>query len=252
MHDDRFQVRASVRQSCHPARDAAEPLSLEVRALLDAVDVAAARGDWGEASALALEGLEQLRAHPEVRAVLCHNLAAILREAVEFEFAAGYQKLAGQFGASNEANASNQPSRLSAEAADRLARGDLDGAELRFAIGLQEERRRGDVAGEAADWGNLFLVAMLRMDWRSALFRWRRAWRLHRRLNDERALGIDLLNLAELALRLRKPRSARRLLDRAAIHLSLADARGLVERAMEKRDECRIPLAQVRLAAAVN
>jgi len=214
--------------------------------------VSAMRGDWGEASALALEGLEQLRSHPEVRSALCHNLAAVLREAGELEFAAGYQNLARQFSAGDDSDVASRTTRLSAEAADRLAEGDLEGAELRFAISLQEERRQGNVEGEAADWGNLFLIAMLRMDWRSALYRWRRAWRLHGRLQDERALGIDLLNLAELALRLRKPRTARRLLDRAAIRFSLADAHGLVERAIQKRDECRIPLAQVSLAAAVN
>lgn len=252
MRDDQYPVRAQARSVRPAGRDAAKSLPPELFALLEAVDVSALRGDWGEASALALEGLEQLRSQPEIRGALCHNLAAILREAGEFEFAAGYQKLARQFDAGNNSDASSRPTRLSAEAADRLAQGDLEGAELRFAISLEEERRRGEVAGEAADWGNLFLIAMLRMDWRSALFRWQRAWRLHRQLGDERALGIDLLNLAELALRLRKPRSARRLLDRAAIRFSLADARGLVERAMQKRDECRIPLAQVSLATAVN
>jgi hypothetical protein len=214
-------------------------------------------GDWGQASELALQCLErpETKAQPALRAAVCHNLAAILREAGEYEFAAGYQRLAQTFAdlaKGRSVPAETSPEELSADAADRLSRGDLDGAEMRFAISLDAERRRGDIAGEASDWGNLFLVSLLRMDWRSAMFRWHRAWRLHQQMDDQRAVGVDLLNLAELALRLRKPRSARRLLDRAAIAFSFADAPALLDRALQKRDECRIPLAQVHLSSAVN
>lgn len=213
--------------------------------------------DWAQAAELALRCLERpdVKAVPSLRVAICHNLASILREAGEYDIAAGYQQLTWKFAelsARRSPVETTHPDDLSAEAADRLARGDLDGAETRFAISLHAERRRGNLQGEASDWGNLFLAAMLRGDWRSAIFRWHRAWSLHRKLDDQRGIGIDLMNLAELALRLRKPRTARRLLDRAAICFGLADAPALVERAMEKRDDCRIPLAQVNLASSIN
>ena len=49
----------------------------------------------------------------------------------------------------------------------------------------------------------------------------------------------------------RRPARLHRTMD-ACSKEGRIDARGLVERAMQKRDECRIPLAQVSLATAVN
>ena len=225
------------------------------------IDAHRARGDWGAASELALACLDtpECRERPALSADLCHNIAGILREAREFELARGYQQLSSRF-AVGEA-AANKPAvdtpsadsyQLSGEAADRLVAGDLDAAEIRLAISLELERKRGDRAGEAADWGNLAIVALLRSDVRSALFRLMRAWRLHRQLHDSRGCGVDLLHFAELALLQRKPRSARRFLERAAFQFSLANAPGLAVRALDRRDDCRIPLAQVRIVDAVN
>jgi len=225
------------------------------------IDTYRARGDWGAASELALACLDtpECRARPALSANLCHNLAGILREAREFELARGYQQLSSKF-ARHEAPTKQPPTgsaptdsyQLSGEATDRLVAGDLDAAEIRLAISLELERKRGDLAGEAADWGNLAIVALLRNDSRSALFRLLRAWRLHRQLHDSRGCGVDLLHFAELALLLRKPRSARRFLERAAFQFSLANAPGLTVRALDRRDDCRIPLAQVRIVDAVN
>ena len=79
------------------------------------------------------------------------------------------------------------------------------------------------------------------------VFRLREAWKIHLQLADDLGCGQDLLNFAELLLRLRRPLSARRFAIRARTHLKAAGANYLYPRLNELLSECVIPLTSVPL-----
>ena len=183
------------------------------------------------------------------RVAICHNLAGVLRDAGETALASGYQQLAQRFQQENHAANEFQvdAALISGRAQDALYAGDLETAERLFAIALQVEQARDNLEGAAADWGNLAAVSLLHNNTAVTVFRLREAWRLHLQLGDQLGCGQDLLNFAELLLRLRRPMSARRFAFRAKAHLKTAGANYLYPRLNELLAECIVPLTSVPL-----
>ena len=77
------------------------------------------------------------------------------------------------------------------------------------------ETAAGSLAGQAADWGSLGLVATFQERYGAAVASLLRAYRRHRQLGDAYGMGCDLLNLAEVARRLRRTNMSHRFLRRA-------------------------------------
>jgi hypothetical protein len=249
------------------SRDDAE----ELAELLDEMSAAAALGDFATASEITLAALDRYGGDeaPMTTAWLCQHLAGILRDAGEPKIAAGYQQLALKFAAQaaedrcqavagnvteglHDVDSPFASAALTGRALDALAKGDLDSCERWLGVAFGLEQRRGDVAGMAADWGNLAIVSLLREDWAECVYRLRQAWRLHQSLFDHEGCGRDLLNMAEVLWRLKRPRLARRLLIRAAERFAAAGSPWLHDRALDRRTECRNRLSQVRLAGCLN
>lgn len=239
--------------------------------LLDEMTAAAALGDFATASEITLAALDRFGGDgsPMTTAWLCQHLSGILRDAGEPKIAAGYQQLALKFASRaaelrcktvagnvseglHEVDAPFTSAALTGRALDALANGDLDSCERWLGVAFGLEQRRGDVAGMAADWGNLGIVSMLREDWAECVYRLRQAWRLHMSLFDHEGCGRDLLNMAEVMWRLKRPRLARRLLLRAAERFEKSGSPWLHDRALDRRTECRSRLNQVRLSGCLN
>ncbi|MEX0702901.1 MAG: tetratricopeptide repeat protein [Planctomycetales bacterium] len=187
-----------------------------------------------------------------LRSVACANLAALRREAGRFEDAASWQQASlaaatdriDESGRSASLETALDPADLSGLANDAVRRGEFDLAERLFSLSLADETRRGNVGGEADDWGSLGVVALLAGRPGPALSRLWRAYRLHRRLGDEAGAGRDLLNLGELCRQAGRTRIAFRCLRTA---VRLFDGRGaahLVKRARVLLDDA-IRIAEV-------
>ncbi len=134
----------------------------------------------------------------------CHNLAVVYRQLGRDAEAASLQQLSLQgemkLGESRDGDASiaGLACDLSSRACDAINDGDLPLAEalLRRALAIEEDR--GNVAGQAADWGNLAIVCGLRGRLEQSFECLWQAFRLHRQIHDFRGAGSDLLNLAEM------------------------------------------------------
>ena len=179
--------------------------------------------------------------------VCATNLAAVYRELGDFNSASRLQQTAIRAAESRDTRHESpgwDAIALSSRAADALVAGELDLAEDLFVRSLSLEIEAGSLAGQAADWGNLGLVAGLRGETEQAGRFLIRSLRLHRRIGDLQGAGRDLLNLAHFAQQLGHRRSAIRCLKRAVCCFERARSPRFVERA-------RIRLLEVSRIAAV-
>ena len=136
----------------------------------------------------------------EWAATAANNLAAVCREWGEPRFAARAQQYALrlELRCSHSGTTSGlSPTSLGNLAAEAIAAGEYGRAERLLWQSLLGEWAAGNLAGEAADWGNLGISAGLQGECGEAVVYFWRALRLHRRLRDRRGVGLDLLHLGQ-------------------------------------------------------
>jgi tetratricopeptide (TPR) repeat protein len=163
----------------------------------------------------------------QLKSVATHHLAAICREVGDRVSAAAYQQQSISAGIESgdvEADDEWRGSTLSGFANDAILAGRYELAATLLCRSLALETAAASVAGQAADWGSLGLVATFQADYPRAVACLRRASALHRQLGDALGLGCDLLNLAEVARRLGRWHTAVRFLRRAVARLDSAHA----------------------------
>ena len=124
-----------------------------------------------------------------------HNLAAILRKTEHSSRAMTLQARATADAIS--ANGELDTTDMTGRALDAIDEGNFGLAEDLLLRSLTVEIKKGNLNGEAIDCANLGALALLRGDNTVGIRFLARAYHLHRRLNDRRNAGTDLLNLAE-------------------------------------------------------
>ena len=149
----------------------------------------------------------------ELRRVVSHNLACVLRETGQVARAA---TLAG-VSQREELRRNGQlgPDDLTSRALDAAYQGELEFAEELLLQSLAAERSRHSLSGVAADCGNLGALAAIRGDLSAAIRFLARAYHTHLDVKDSRGAGTDLLNLAEVFRTLGRFRLTSRCLRRA-------------------------------------
>lgn len=131
----------------------------------------------------------------------------------------------------------NDSADLTNRALDAMSCRDYDLAENLLLRSLRLERERGSRDGEAADYGNLGVLAGLRGDLLVGIRFLARAYTLHRELNDEQGSGSDMLNVAEFFLTLGRLSLAARCFQRANRHFLKCGAKKSAHAAMSRGDE---------------
>ncbi|HLJ12429.1 MAG TPA: tetratricopeptide repeat protein [Planctomycetaceae bacterium] len=196
------------------------------------------RGEFGAA----LVQFERLltvayaRKCPALRSAAWNNLAVIHRELGETAFAAACQQQSWDAASSQLAAAPRHEmlgSDLTNLANTAILSGDYGLAERLLEAALECDVMEGDSSDEAADWGSLGIVAALNGEMDEARKRFVKAYRIHRRLEDDRGVGCDLGHLAELFVASEEWRRARRLMARAIVHFDRAGCRLLASRARQ-------------------
>jgi tetratricopeptide (TPR) repeat protein len=128
---------------------------------------------------------------------------------------------------------------LCGQAVDAIQTGNLDVAEELLLRSLDLEQQQNNLAGQAADCGNLGVLAGLRGNLAVGIRFLGRAYRLHRNIDDNAGAGTDLVNLAELFEALGRDRLAERCLKRAMSNFESAGANESLKRTMLKIRELR-------------
>lgn len=149
-------------------------------------------------------------------AVALHNAAAAMREVGDYHAAVRLEQAATalELRAANRGE-STSPSVLSGTAVDALLRGEYELACALLRSSLEVECSEDCSAGQAADWGNLGVCAILRGDLDDARACLVTAYRLHRRLGDDVGVARDMMNMAEVFRRTGRPDLSRKSLDYA-------------------------------------
>jgi tetratricopeptide (TPR) repeat protein len=163
---------------------------------------------------------------PQLRVIALHNLAAVHRAMGDARTAAELQQrsLSEELGAADKSRGELCASTLSNLASDALLAGRINLARKLLRRSLTLETARGSLAGQAADWGSLGLVALFEGRHKAAVACLLRAYLRHRQLRDAFGMGCDLLNLAEAARRLGRAGSSTRFLERALAQFESAHA----------------------------
>ena len=128
---------------------------------------------------------------------------------------------------------------LCGQAVDAIQTGKLDLAEDLLLRSLKTEQQNENLAGQAADCGNLGVLAGLRGDLTIGIRFLGRAYRLHRKINDASGAGTDLLNLAELFEALGRESLAEKCLKRAMENFETVGAVESLKRTMLRIRELR-------------
>ena len=164
----------------------------------------------------------QVLTRPHLRSVVRHNLAAVLRQIGDTDRAASLQQMANRdrLVADGELTADE----LTASALDAINVDDLATAQNLLQRAVLIERNLGNLAGEAADCGNLAMIAAARDDRSSAIALMFRACSLHRGLSDWYSAGRDLLLLSDLLREIGRLSLATRCAQRAKQYFSAVDA----------------------------
>lgn len=153
---------------------------------------AAYRAAWNQAA---------LSGDPQLLSVVLHNLASVERQLGDWSTARSHQFRALSLGLDAiDTSAENLAADLTGRALDAMASGEYALAENLLLRSLAIERAAGALDGEAADCGNLGVLAGLRGDLSIGIRFLARAYSLHRQLCDDQGAGADLLNLAEIFL----------------------------------------------------
>lgn len=174
------------------------------------------------------------------RAVASNNLAAVYRTMGRIDLAASLQQqsiLAACEDDYQSCGDSHLACDLGNRANDAILAGKYDLAEKLLRRSLLVETAIESLEGQAADWGNLGLVAALQGNVTEGIRNLWRAYRLHLRAADDRGVGCDLLNLAELFGRLGRWRTAVRCLRRAVVQFERVDAATSAQRAQRLLEE---------------
>jgi tetratricopeptide (TPR) repeat protein len=128
---------------------------------------------------------------------------------------------------------------LCGKAVDAIQAGELDFAEELLLRSLTIEQRNDNLAGQAADCGNLGVLAGLRGDLPVAIRFLGRAYRLHLKVEDSQGAGTDLVNLAEMFEALGRDRLAEKCLTRAMASFQKAGASESLKRTLIRLREVR-------------
>jgi len=187
-----------------------------------------------------------------LRSLAANNLAVVHRELGRHDIAArlGQQAIAAETAASP--NADPTPCLLANRANDAIAAGDFRLARCLVQRSLALEVKTGSLAGQAADWGSLGVIAGLEGNTREAVGCLWRAYQLHRRLCDARGAGCDLMNLAEVFRTVGRWRAASRCYCRAVRRFEQAHARESIRRAQFQLDETERIAAVLRRDVSLN
>lgn len=181
----------------------------ELGGQVEAANQSLSRGELGE-SAEQFRSLLQigLQTHDaELAEVACHNLAAVLRHSRQWDAAESWQQQSISWRMRHAARSPQQTADelgrlacdLTGRGCDAFLRADWELAESLWRRALAIEEWRGSWEGQAADSGNLGLLAAARGNFEDAT-RWlTESLRLHRLMLDSSAVGTDLMNLAELS-----------------------------------------------------
>lgn len=185
-----------------------------------------------------LLGLANEQADEQLRSVCCNNLAACYRAVGEPEKAIALQghsfKSALAIGSFDQ-----QSVDMCGAAVDAIQTGKLDFAEDLLHRSLAIEQQANNFAGQAADCGNLGVLAGLRGDLAVGIRFLGRAYRLHRKIEDDAGAGTDLVNLAELFEALGRDRLAEKCLARALHNFQTAGADESLKRTLFRLRELR-------------
>ncbi len=198
-----------------------------------------ARGELGESvqhfKSLLQVGLAEHDA--ELAEVACHNLAAAYRQSRQWDIAETWQQQSFSWHMRRAEDSPQQSADelgrlacdLTGRGCDAFLQGDWELAESVWRRALAIEEWRGCWEGQAADSGNLGLLAAARGQLDNGI-RWLKvSLNLHRQMLDESGIGTDLMNLAELRRLQDKHPRAIRLLRRAIQSFDRAGASALRE-----------------------
>jgi tetratricopeptide (TPR) repeat protein len=169
-------------------------------------------------------------------------LAAIFRERHEPANAAQFDHYARQLSAPQAADAFHTGDcPIGNAAVDAILTGDYKTAESLLWHSLLREMAYGSGINEAADWGNLGVLAGLRGELDEAVSHLRHALRLHRILEDDGGVGRDLLHLGALLAKRRRGRLAELTLRLACKRLNQAGELQLALMAANALSQLRSP-----------
>ncbi|NOX54398.1 MAG: tetratricopeptide repeat protein [Planctomycetes bacterium] len=178
---------------------------------------------------------------------VCHNLAVVSRAVGDVEAARSFQQQAIRAAAGRDEEPESVACDLAGRACDAILAGDYELAEQLLYRSLLLETLAGRLEGQAADWGNLGVLYRLIGQKESAERCFRRAYRLHRRLGDNRGAGLDLMHLGLLAAEsgaigraIARLRASVRRLRRAGADRLAEEARGFLTTLLD--DRCRFRL----------
>ncbi len=193
---------------------------------------------FDEAKAQFLRLLNDARKHSNKRltSVACHNLAALYRAVGEFRLAAKWQQAADSTEDELVSGLSLCES-LSARGCDAIGSGDYELAEELLWRSLRAGEETADCPNQAADWGNLAVLAGLRGEIPTAIRYLIRAYRINSENRDYFWMGCDLINLAECLLQVRKRRTALRFLQDAIDCFERSGAESSRNRAIDRWTE---------------
>lgn len=155
-------------------------------------------------------------ANPALQSVVAHQFAVLARLRGDFARANSWQQRSVQMAAAQtEATQAISTADLTNLANDAFIAGDLELAESLIRRSLAVELERGDLEGQATDWGTLGLILGRRGETATALECLWRAHDLHERLGDGLGVATDLLNLSQISGCLGRWDAAARLLKHA-------------------------------------
>jgi len=221
--------------------------ALEVRDLvglrLEYADLLAQAGEWQAAGEEYQRVLRTAFCENDNRlqSVTLNQMACLSRQQGDYAQAAEFQRrsFALELSCEDCDDAPSVPTELGNLAADAIAAGDLSFAEELLHRSLLCEITEQSLEGQAADYGNLAIIHSLRGDYRAAISFLRRTLAMHRQLQDHRAIGSDLMNLAAIYEAQQRWTRSSRLLTLAISRLKSCGAADLVA-------EAEAALAQVK------
>jgi tetratricopeptide (TPR) repeat protein len=187
---------------------------------------------------IGLLGLAQDQNDNPLKSVCSNNLAGCYRAIGEPEKAIALQGHSFK-SALVEGSFDQQSVDLCGQAVDAIQTGQFDHAEDLLLRSLAMDQRENNRAGQAADCGNLGVLAGLRGDTAVGIRFLGRAYRLHREIEDASGCGTDLVNLAELFETLSRNRLAEKCLTRAMSCFQQAGANESFKRTLFRLREVR-------------
>lgn len=145
--------------------------------------------------------LSRRRNDHRLRAIACNNLAVLERETGQPDLALTLQQRSYESELHNQLDGESSAEvacDLSNMANDILLRGDRGSASrlLRSAL-LLDIVHNDDLLAQAADWGSLGLVHLLEGRFDEARSCLKKSFRLHRRMDDCRGIGCNLLHIGQ-------------------------------------------------------